>query len=456
MTVKTIKLNKYMKKRFFSILSATLATGLLSVSCSDEPKGGEGGGVPETGDGEYVYIVAYASGDDVGYLKQVSDISQGSIDGQTSSHNRQEVSGNQDYTAVNDKYLYNINYGSQGSAGISTISASWGLDAGYNIAKRNEFNLDGDVKARGVVGNYFVAATNASENDIAYERIKLIDTESQAVITNHGKINTDASNSAWRGQVAEHTTFSDIAQYGDYVLVGMTTKREPSSKTTTTELAFNTYIGVFTLDPSDSEKEFLKFNSLLVRNNADKPSGQVKGNSRSRTETGIEPTDDGSIYVFAQGNISNASDGAIPPSTVLKLKVENGKPTGFDDSYYVNLQEKSGGHRVWRSYYLGGTKFCLQMFSNAGDDVSTSAPRTQFAIYDAATTEFSWVENVPSDITDVALFYMIEKDKRSVTFGIETSSMNPALYTVSSDGVMKRGLEVNAETIKGVARIKKQ
>ena len=96
------------------------------------------------------------------------------------------------------------------------------------------------------------------------------------------------------------------------------------------------------------------------------------------------------------------------------------------------------------------------MFSNAGDDVSTSAPRTQFAIYDAATTEFSWVENVPSDITDVALFYMIEKDKRSVTFGIETSSMKPALYTVSSDGVMKRGLEVNAETIKAVARIKKQ
>ncbi|MCQ7029955.1 hypothetical protein MRO55_25970, partial [Escherichia coli] len=67
-----------------------------------------------------------------------------------------------------------------------------------------------------------------------------------------------------------------------------------------TDLDNNFYLGVYKFDPTDADKEYLKYQSMIVRKSEDHPgkeAGQIKGNSRSRTETGIEVVGD-KIYLF--------------------------------------------------------------------------------------------------------------------------------------------------------------
>lgn len=464
-----------MKKVFRLACFAILAGTLAACSDSNTPEdngGGNGGG---TTTGKYIYAVCYDSGNEgnAGYVMQVDDITKGTLDGTQNTNNRQEVVGNQDWVPVNNKYLYNFNYTSKGADGISSPSQSW-YNSNSVLTSRSKIDVSGDVKSRGIVGKYIISGSSQSkERDgemLMYERIRIIDSESQAIITSDGRLETSTLKNPWAKQLNENLLFSDIAGYGDgkYVLVSFTTKKEASGKGGTTDLAENTYLGVYKLVTTDQkgEGQFLHEEKLIERKSSDhqgKPAGQVVGNSRSRAETGIEPTDDGTIYVFCSGNKANAAAGSeYSPSAVLRISgsnISNGVPQNFDDDYYFNIREKSGGYQMWRSYYLGGTTFCLQMFNQKYDPSNTASPNGsayKFAIFDAASGDFTWVKGDldESKIKAISLLYLIEKDKGSITFGIETEDQLPALYTITaSDATIKRGLEVKAEGINGVARL---
>lgn len=459
-----------MKRRFdFPLL---LFSALAFAACSDDntvPVPPGGGNLSPDG---YAYVVCYNSGDqgNSGYMMQVDDISQGSLDGTQNANNRQEVTGNQDYVSVNDLYLYNFNYASHGADGTSTVSESWALSDDGLVTKRNEINMSGDVKSRAVVGKYVVSGSSqCKEKDglnKMYERIRIVDSESEAVITANGRLETSKYDGAWGETIGENYMFSDIAAYGDVVLVSFTTKQEDKAKGGTTNLAGNLYLGVFELDVNDKEgNEYLHPRRLIVRRSADHPgreAGQIAGNSQSRTETGIEPVDNGDIYLFCQGNKADAAEGsAYYPSAVLRISGSNiadGVPQAIDDDYYVNLRELSGGYQLWRTYYLGGSKFCLQMYNQPYDPATNdNGSAHRFAIFDAVGQTFQWVTGDfdEAKVTGIGLLHMIEKEKGSITFGIETADRRPALYTITADDArIVRGLEVNAEGISGVARLK--
>lgn len=94
-------------------------------------------------------------------------------------------------------------------------------------------------------------------------------------------------------------------------------------------------------------------------------------------------------------------------------------PKAFDD-YRVDLLSKTGGYYLWRVYYLGGTKFCLQLFSEKGVASGKTAQHTRFGIYDVSDDSYREVTGIhPDDISDVALCTMIEKDKGTVTFAMQ-------------------------------------
>ena len=462
-----MKMNK--KIHFFTLSLCTC----FFTACSDDNDSSNSNNNGGNSNG-YIYAVCYDSGDEgnAGYVMQVNDISQGSINGTQNINNRLEVTGNQDWVAVNDKYIYNFNYASQGADGISSPSQSWSNEGGKLVA-RSKIDMSGDVKTRGIVGKYVVSgSTQCKERDgqmLMYERIRIVDSETQAIVTANGRMETSTYKNKWAQQIGENLNFSDIASYGDgkYALIAFTTKKEDLSKGGTTDLAENTYLGVYELVAGDPKEEGQFFHEvkLIERKSADhpeEPAGQIAGNSRSRAETGIEPTDDGSIYVFCAGNKANAAEGSqYSPSAVLRISgdnIINGIPQDFDNDYYVNIRELSGGYQMWRSYYLGGTSFCLQMYNqkyNPADNSNGNAYK--FAIFDAANKEFKWVTGDLDEnkITSISLFCMIEKEKRSITFGIETADKLPALYTITAhDAAIRRGLEVKAEGIQGVARLK--
>ena len=86
---------------------------------------------------------------------------------------------------------------------------------------------------------------------------------------------------------------------------------------------------------------------MIVRKSEDHPgkeAGQIKGNSRSRTETGIEVVGD-KIYLFCQGGKNFQTNSLRVPSAVLRISgsnIQSGKPVDIDSDYYVDLNDKTG------------------------------------------------------------------------------------------------------------------
>lgn len=436
-----------MKKTFGLVGLGILAFGLSACdeSNSVDPNNNGSGSVKEQ------YVVCYSSGSS-GYLMQVDDITSGKLDGTQNTNNRQQVTGNRDYVQVGYDYLYNINYASQGANGVSTISTSWELGADNQLQQRADLDLSGDVKSRGLWGKYIIGASSLTKDETSYERIKIIDTENDRVVNNNGSINTTAGE--FDPAIPEHVSFSDIAPYGDYLLMALRTKNS-TEKSAVSELMSNTYVAVYKYDGNAEAN--LELQKVIIREStANEPAGQIRGNRKSRTETGIEPVDNGDIYLFCQSVDTPAEGFSQPPAAVLRISganIQNGMPVAIDKDYYCNIQELAEGHRVWKSFYMGGTTFCLQMYTEKGDEKTSSSTKLKFAIFDAATKNFKWVTGVPATISDVALPVLIEREKDRVVFAITTTDQNPALYTVSKDGQMIRGLEIVAEAIEGVAKL---
>lgn len=306
-------------RKGFRLFSVALCVCALAACSDDDGLGSRGSGNRGEGvaDG-YSYVVASSSGE-LGYLQQVDDISSGLLDATKNDHNRLTVEGNMDFVSVGG-YLVNMNYASKSSDGISTLSYSYEVADGA-LARRSPMELEGDVKARGTFGDrYLVGASSQDDTDADcyYERMKIVDVQTQRVINNNGRITIDKQSPEYRA-VGEFVQFSDMAQFGDYMLVSYTTKQETPSEdaanqttrkpsTTTTRLAKNTYVGVYKFDPSDSGKQYLKFAGLLKAEAGNGVEyGQIRGNSSSRTEPA-----------------SNRSTTAAPSTTSVRAEARTG------------------------------------------------------------------------------------------------------------------------------------
>ena len=465
----------------FYARTLTIALGisgsLLAASCSDSDNdvpGGNGGG--GNGSATEAYVVMSGSGENNGaYLQTVADVSTGSLDATSSSNNRIFFSGNNpDFINYNNEILIGMNYPSQGGSSSDYVTLAWKLSDGALVAHGNGVALDGDVKARGFYDNYLIGMsdqTEATDNGTRhYERVKFIDVETFRGATVDGIIECSADMDAEPTSLMEGETWGvgDIAQYGDYVLLSYSTKHlEADAKTRakatySTDLANNLYLGVYQFDPTDADKEYLKYRGAIVRKSADHPgreAGQIKGNLRSRTETGIEVVGD-DIYLFCQSAVKNAGQTEPEvPSAVLRISGENivnGMPAGIDEDYYVNLTEVTG-HYLWKTFHMGGSKFCLQLFTEPGAAGVAEGSHKKFGIFDVATQTYTEVTGMPAaaDISDIALAYAADTDRQTVSFEVlHTNSSKPAIYTIRADGTAAKGLEVNTEAIQGVSYLK--
>ena len=149
------------------------------------------------------------------------------------------------------------------------------------------------------------------------------------------------------------------------------------------------------------------------------------------------------------------------PSAVLLISgniIEGGKPVAIDDDYYVNLTDVTG-HYMWKCFYIGDNKFCLQLYTDKGTAGVVEGSHKAFGIFDVKTEQYTPVTGLPDAdlIYDIALAYAADTDNISITFDVGAAdSQRPALYTIGKDGVAKRGMEVDTESIKGVSLLKQK
>ena len=461
-----------MKSNYLNILSLSVLTCSF-ISCSEELPNDEGGNGGENGTAVNAqYVVMSGSGENNGaYLQLTSDATTGSLD-PANSDGRIFFSGNNpDFVNYNNEILVGMNYPSQGGSSSDYITMAWKLKDGKLVQHGNGVALDGDVKARGIFQNYLIGMSDQT-GDGHYERVKYINVETFDAAVVDGIIDCDdLSKEPASFMDGETWGVGDIAGYGDYVLLSYATKRlEPDAPSSggkasySTELANNLYIGVYKFDPNDSEKEYLKYQNTIIRKSEDYPgkeAGQIKGNLRSRTETGIEVVGN-EIYLFCQSTIKNYGETEPGvPSAILRISgnnIQNGKPIGIDDDYYVNLTETTG-HYMWKCFYMGDNKFCLQLYTESGKAGVAEGSHKKFGIFDVKTKTYTEVTGLPepAKINDIALAYAVDTENHTITFELDlTDGSLPALYTISADGKALRGTEVNAESIKGVSFLKQE
>lgn len=399
-----------------------LGSALLAFSaCSKDEVNGPS---KPDGSGDYQYVIAASSGEN-SYLLQTSSIDEGSI----SAKGGIQVIGNRSWYFYNDFAAYSFIY-SQGDPGKTS---SFVLNESGVVTSRKEMGLEKSLQTRGVYNDYIIGAFSSRSYTDPVATFYKINAKTEAV---SDEIPVNTKNITGNG---EQGYFTDIAQYGEHILAGVRTIKAAADGGTWTDTDFadSTFVAVLDAD--------LKVKSIIRDGGR---TGQVVGQAKSNGETGIEVVENGDVYVF-----SSASNSSTAPSGVLKI---NKGQLEFDDNYFFNISEASGDHKLWRVYYVGGSQFVLQMYSSPGQAGVTAGVITKFAVVDVASKSFDWVTaGVPTDILEIGT-PLIDRDKGRVVFPISTSGAHPHLYIVNASAkTMTKGIEVVAEGIKGIGKLKK-
>jgi hypothetical protein len=125
----------------------------------------------------------------------------------------------------------------------------------------------------------------------------------------------------------------------------------------------------------------------------------------------------------------------------------------FDAGYYVNLEQLTDGLSFQRTWYIGGDKFLMLMYDSVLEPGKTMVAN-RLAIFDAATSEFKYVEGLPSaeHISGFGNEPYVEDGKAYVTLSLTNDY--PSIYVIDTHtAAATKGLTVQATTLRAVGRL---
>jgi hypothetical protein len=413
---------KSLKFLTYLIISGSLLFSLSS--CEDSSTSIDDG---DNDNGEVTntqYAIAASSGEN-SYLLQTASVDTGSISAQ--SDEAIQVLGNRSWFFFKDIAAYSFLY-AQGDPG--TVS-SYILDQEGQLDQRQELGLEVSIQSRGIYKDNLVVQYSSRSYEDPVATFYKVNGVTEA-ISDEIVVQTDTL--APEGEIAY---FTDIAQYGDYILASFRTISGGADEelgTFGSEHLNETFIAVYDEN----------FNPVKVIHDEGQ-TGQIAGQTRSQGRTGIEEVDSGDVYAF-----SSAIEAPDVPSGVLKI---NEGELEFDQDYFFDISAASGGYDVYRTYYMGGSTFVVRMYDDQAS-ASPSVSKTGFAVVDVVEQTFSWIEDgIPSEISAISAPY-IDRDNNQLIYGITTPDTRPHLYSIDPEtATMTQGTEVVAESILGIGKL---
>ena len=244
----------------------------------------------------------------------------------------------------------------------------------------------------------------------------------------------------------EFAYFTDIAEYEGNIIAGARSLKNAKFDSD----HFNTtYVVMF--NPDFTVKKVITDTGRT---------GFVAGQRLSQGETGLEVVDNGDLYVFSSGqtNYSYAETSTIP-SGVLKI---NKGTTEFDKGYFFNITDASGGHNLYRTYYVGGSKFVVNMYDGKGDKATFGVSADRFAVVDVVKKEFKWITGIPKakggrgDKFLIGSPY-IDKTNSRIIVPITDSNSEAYLYEINTKDTQAKKLgKIVGESAKGIGKLQAQ
>ena len=377
-----------------------------------------------------------------------------------------------------DKYLYGLTY-NQGNAGTTR---SYVMNADYTLSPRSAEYAVRRFTTVGVYGNYVMTtSTGDGPQEMADENgylpkailISLLNVEDETYTTNN-TLEEQYLSENFLGN-GEFVTFAGLEQVGSKlytaaVAMGLSqygvksgdgkwiregyedlVKTEAGGSGSGSykegELQWTQYpdecwVAIFD-DETLSGKRLLRTDKISY----------AAGRNKSQYYQMVWATDGGDIYVFSPSYAKTMSDErqrTSLPAGVVRIKAG---AEDFDAGYYVNLEQLTDGLSFQRTWYIGGDKFLMLMYDSVLEPGKTMVAN-RLAIFDAATSEFKYVEGLPSaeHISGFGNEPYVEDGKAYVTLSLTNDY--PSVYVIDTHtAAATKGLTVQATKLRAVGRL---
>ena len=377
-----------------------------------------------------------------------------------------------------DKYLYGLTY-NQGNAGTTR---SYVMNADYTLSPRSAEYAVRRFTTVGVYGNYVMTtSTGDGPQEMADENgylpkailVSLLNVEDETYTTNN-TLEEQYLSENFLGN-GEFVTFAGLEQVGSKlytaaVAMGLSqygvksgdgkwiregyedlVKTEAGGSGSGSykegELQWTQYpdeccVAIFD-DETLSGKRLLRTDKISY----------AAGRNKSQYYQMVWATDGGDIYVFSPSYAKTMSDErqrTSLPAGVVRIKAG---AEDFDADYYVNLEQLTDGLSFQRTWYIGGDKFLMLMYDSVLEPGKTMVAN-RLAIFDAATSEFKYVEGLPSaeHISGFGNEPYVEDGKAYVTLSLTNDY--PSIYVIDTHtAAATKGLTVQATNLRAVGRL---
>src|SRR5690606_18009529 len=406
-----------MKTNTTNLLAWIALAATVQFSCSDENDP-----INEGPDADARYIIAstpMASDGVADYLLTAEDLTQGTI---STVGNGIEQDGTYRYYVTHNNRFFSMLYG-QGNAGAVT---TYELNPTGHLTKVSDFQAE-TVQAFAPVNDDILmmkiprsGAADASWYSLNTESLQIVD---------EGQVNIEevAAN-------GERAHFTWLTQVGDKVFAPYMSIKGCCNDTFGTNYPDSAWIAVFSYPSMELEKV-------------------IKDNRTSYIEryfpSGLIVDEKGDVYAFSPAvATNNAAPSSSTPSAFLKIK--NGQ-TEFDPSYYLDVEEATGGYHVTDQTYLGQGKSLVILL----DEKGPYATGDRFGVVDLYNGSFKWITGAPdpANIVKVTNNNYSEMNGKTAFVGITTNEGSYVYVFDGEAGTATQGLEVEGGTITAISRL---
>lgn len=165
---------------------------------------------------------------------------------------------------------------------------------------------------------------------------------------------------------------------------------------------------------------------------------------------GLGVTEEGDVYGFSQAAATNGGKvTTTKPSAIVRILKGT---TEFDQNYFFNVQEISGGHHIASQAYLGHHQFLLMMY----EDARAVKGNLKMALADVEKKTFTWITGAPAAITSTSATYnnnTTSEDGKTGYIGLNTANGSWVYKIDIATATATRGLTVNGGKITAITKV---
>jgi len=403
-----------------TILFALFSTFLLSSCDDDENPAPDGGGDANEGGTKYIITSSPIASDGVAdYLLTTDDLSTGSV---STVGNGIEQDGTYRYYVSNNNKFFSLLYG-QGNPGAVT---TYELNEEGELIKVSDFQSE-TVQAFAAVEDdiLMMKIPRSGDANASWYRVNA----EQVQIVGEGQVNIEVL--AGNGERAH---FTWLTQVGDKVYAPYMSIKGCCGDTFGTNHPDSAWVAVFSYPSMEFERVITDDRISFI--------GKYFNN-------GLIEDEKGDVYAYSAAVA--ASEGeftSTKPSAIVKLVKGE---TEFDQNYFFNIEQASGGAYITAQNYIGNGKFLLMM----ADEKAAYSVGSRLAIADVYTQDFTWVQGAPeaTKVVNVTTNNLVDEDGETIHIGITTEEGSYIYQVNANTATATQGIEVKGGRITAISKL---